>query len=70
MQSSVPFVYGDMVVVEDDKDVGLHRTGVVQAFESHASCHGPVSYDRNYLFVAAGEFRGYGHAEGGAYGCG
>ena len=70
VHASAAVVYGDVVVVENNQNVGLHRTGVVESLEGHASCHGSVAYDGDYLLVAAGKFRCRGQAEGGADGCG
>ena len=70
VQASHALVYGDVVVVEDDQDVGRHSSGVVEAREGHAAGHGAVTDDGHYRFIAAGELCRYGHAQGGRDGSG
>ena len=64
-QASHALVYGDVVVIEDDQDIGLHRSGVVETLEGHAAGHGAITDYGYYLFIAAGELCRYGHAQGG-----
>ena len=40
-----------VVVVQDDQQVGVRNTGVVQRFKRHASGHGAVANDGNYAAV-------------------
>ena len=65
VQASHALVYGDVVVIEDDQDIGLHRSGVVETLEGHAAGHGTITDYGYYLFIAAGELCRYGHAQGG-----
>ena len=65
VQSAVPLVYGDVVVVENDQNVCLHGPGVVESLEGHSSGHGTVADDRYNFLIAARDPGGYGHAEGG-----
>ena len=53
MQSAGALVDGYLVVVEDDEDVGLEPSGVVEPFESKTSRQGAVSDDGDVLGLRA-----------------
>ena len=61
-------VYGYVVVVEYDQQVGVAAAGIVQALVCQASGEGAVSYEGDHLFVAALHFSGPGQSESGGYG--
>ncbi len=44
-------VYGHVVVIENDKYIGLQRCKIVQPLKSLSCRHGAVAYDGNYLTI-------------------
>ena len=70
VQAANVLVDGDVVVVQDNEDIGLGRTGVVQAFPGQAAGEGAVADDCDGLFPAAGEMRRLRKAQRGGDGRG
>ena len=60
MQPAQVAVDGDIVVVEDDEDVGFSCAGIVQAFEGQASGQRAVPDERHHLFLPAVDAGGFG----------
>ena len=54
-----------VVIVQDDEQVGVGHTGVVQGLEGHASGHGTVADDGHGMPVFALALRGQRHAQRG-----
>ena len=54
-----------VVVVEDDDQARVHRTGIVHGFIGHAGGHRAVADHGDDIVLAAGEVARHGHAEAG-----
>ena len=56
------------VVIDDDDETAAETARMVQAFESHAACHGAVADHRDHVIASAREIARHGHAEAGRNG--
>ena len=54
---------GHVVVVENDQQIGVHRTRIVQCLECHATAHRAVADDGHRAPVAARYLRRHRHAQ-------
>ncbi|MND35811.1 hypothetical protein D3C80_264580 [compost metagenome] len=52
-----------IVVVEDDDEARIERTGIVHRFIGHARRHGTIANNRNYIALLAREIGGDRHAK-------
>ena len=57
-----------VVIVEDDDETAVHRTGIVHGFVSHARAHRAVTDDGDDIVLAAVQIARNGHAETGGNG--
>ena len=67
MEAAEIAVNGDVVVVEDYKDIGLGGAGIVKALPGKAARHCTVSYHGNGLVSGARYPCGFGKTQRGRY---
>ncbi len=65
VQRADVLVDGNLVVVEDDQQVGVQAAGVVETLEGQAARHRAVADDGDYVLLSAFHLRRDGHAERG-----
>ena len=67
-RSDIP-VYGDIVVVEYYKDIGLADSGIIKPLEGETSSQGTVSNQGDGFIIQPLEFCSFGKTESCGYGC-